>query len=851
MYRNCVYDQRNKCIDLFTWNRKGERIRKTIAYKPYLYIETSQKDYDAKSIFGSTLRKKRFETNYDRKKYIKETRLNRIFGNLPPVQQFLIDTFWKYVKREEFSMFPLKIFYLDIEVYSPDEFPEQEYANHPINLITIYDNLNDVYKVWGLREQYTVSKDHKNKNIQYKCCETEKELILSFLEYWKLDYPDIVTAWNLPFDNNYIVNRIKKLFGEDKIHELSPVGKVYLKHRKVKTQGREQEIDDYFICGISLIDYLEAYDKFNYAPVPNLKLDTIGEIELGVSKIDYEQENLAGLADENWNLFVDYNIRDVEIIKMLEAKTNYLEVCRMLGYMGLTLFEQGVVTVPIVNGYACVNAYERDMIIPTFPEKTEWGKYEGAYVKEPIPGVYKNIVSYDLNSLYPNTMITLNTSPETKFGRVTKRKDGYVYITDVNFKDYKLTEENFQTWLKDEKLSLSKADILFSQKKRGIFAEMVEEVYNLRVLHKKNIKKNKKQLQNLDSEIDKDKIKKLKDHNIKLDILQYTLKIFINSTYGYSGNRYAPMADVDIAKSITLTCQDVIQTSEKILNKLINTKFETIDKQYVRYCDTDSAYVSMEDYIDLNNIDDLNFIQELEKKLNAGIKKWGEIALNSVDSRFEFKRETICDYGMFLKKKHYVLHMIDDEGFACDKWKYKGVKIVSASMPKELKPGVKGIVQDLVINQDEEQANLKYMQLYDEFNSLEVDSICKIMGITNMTKYHCNDFETEKGMPYHCKSAYFYNLVLDKLGIDKKYTKIRNGDKIKLLYLKSNNKFGINMIAYPNKYPEEFDKLFVVDRQLMFQKGVMDVLDPFYSALNLTIRKPNMQLKTDVFKLFG
>jgi DNA polymerase elongation subunit (family B) len=839
-------------MELFTWSRTGERIRKTFKYNPYLYIETGQNDADGKSIFGSNLKKKTFQTEFDRRSYVKETKLNRIFGNLPPVQQFLIDVFWKYVKREEFSMFPLKIWFLDIEVYSPNEFPDEAYANHPINLISIYDNLSDTYHVWGLHNDYNIGDDHKDKKIVYKFFETEQELLLDFIAFWKLDYPDIVTAWNLPFDNNYICNRIKKLFGEEKLKELSPVGRVYLKHRKTKTQGREREIDDYFICGISLIDYLEAYDKFNFNPVPNLKLDTIGEIELGVSKIDYEQENLAQLADQDWNQFVDYNIRDVEIIKGIEAKTNYLEVCRMLGYMGLTLFENGIVTVPIVNGYAAVNAYERGLIIPTFPEKTDWGKYEGAYVKDPLPGVYKNIVSYDLNSLYPNTMITLNISPETKFGKIYKRDDNFVYIIDTNNKEYKLTHENFKTWIKQEKLALSKADVLFSQKKKGIFSEMVEEVYNDRVKNKKQIKENKKKLSELDKNLNKEEIKKLKDHNVKLDILQYTRKIFINSVYGYCGNRYAPMADIDAARSITLTCQHVIQTSEKIVNKIINNKFNTKNKDYAVYEDTDSIYISlMNNELEISSNDTQNFIKNLEVKLNAGIKKWGELELNSIDSRFEFKRESICDYGMFLKKKHYVLHMIDDEGFACDKWKYKGVKLVSASMPKELKPGVKSVVQDLILNQDETRANQKYMGLYNQFNSLNLDSICKISGVSNFTKYHCNGLNTEKGMPYQCKSAYYYNLILDKLNLQNKYTKIKNGDKIKLLYLDENNKFGIKMIAYLNNYPEEFEQIFNVDKRLMFEKGVMDVLEPFYSTLNFTIRKPNMQIKTDIYELFG
>lgn len=871
MYRNVVYNSREKNVKLFTWNKEGERISIDVPFKPYLYVETSRENYDATSIFNTHLKKIQFDNEFERRKYVKETSFTRLYYNIPVEQQFLIDTFGKHNKKQDFSKYTLKYYSIDIEVYSPDEFPDEWEAKHPINVISVYDNIRNEFFVWGVGQfdPNRLNKDNKEKydslnserKINYFECNNEKEVLEKFIEHWSNDYPDIITGWNISFDIPYIYNRIVKLLSEKLAKSLSPVNQVYRKNRKKKIHAQHEiHVEDYVIKGVSTLDYQDVYIKFNINPVPNHKLDTIANIEIGQEKINYESSNLAKLADEDWNTFVFYNIQDVNIIIGLENKLKYMQVTRMLAYMGLVNLEQGLYTVSIVNGYAAINAAESDQIIPTFTEKNDWRNYEGGFVKEPKSGIYKHIISFDLNSLYPNTMITLNMSPETKFGKIIEKTDNYVILETVNLKRYKIEIDKFDDFIRKNNIAISKSNVLFRQDKKGIFSKMVEEVYNGRVADKTKMKKNKILLQENDNIENKSNLELEIE---QLDILQYAKKIFINSVYGYCGNRYAAMSDIDIAESVTLTCQDVIKQSGDILNSIVS-KILGKEIDVVCYNDTDSAYITISSLVEKYQVEFLNedgkvndyykkITSVIEDKLNEKIKEWGTTELYSNDCRFEFKSETICDAGFFLKKKHYMLHVLNDEGFDTCKWKYKGIRVVSASLPDAIKPLIKNVVEELVIKNDEDYVNSLYLSAYDKFNSLDVDDIVIIKAVNKYSEYanDCSEFKTASRMQAHYRGAYYYNLLLDKLNLSHKYEKIKNSDKVKCLYLQKNNKYGIDVISYVNDFPKEFIDLFNIDRKLMFEKNVKDVLESFYKAVNWNIKSPNLQPKANIMKLFS
>jgi DNA polymerase elongation subunit (family B) len=358
-YRNIYYDPRERCINLFTWDTDGKRIKVTTSYDPYLYVE-GKGEYE--SIYGTKLVKKSFRTQYDRFKYIKDTGIKRVFENQPAVQQYLIDTFWKVNETSDFSKNPIKVMFLDIETYSPDEFPNPQDPTHTCNVITCFDSLNRHYHTFGLGEF-----NNKDQDVTYVKCSSERELFMKFVEYVEKDYPDIMSGWNSEFfDLPYILNRCTRILGEEWTNRISPSGKVY--SRTIRGQfGQEQQ--RWYVEGISLIDYLDVYKRFSVGVKESYKLDAIGEAELGEKKVDFGNMNLATLADTDWQTFVEYNIQDVRLLTNLEDKLKYTELIKMLAYVGLTTFEAAMGSLSVINGATAVISRKRGQCVPSFIRK--------------------------------------------------------------------------------------------------------------------------------------------------------------------------------------------------------------------------------------------------------------------------------------------------------------------------------------------------------------------------------------------------------------------------------------------------------------------------------------------------
>jgi DNA polymerase elongation subunit (family B) len=853
MYRNVCYNPRDETVTLFTWDDNGTRVAIDMSYNPYIYTETTLKG-DATSIFETPLRKKIFKDTRHRNNYIKECGTNRVFENLRPEQQFLIDTFWKKNDDLEFSKHPLRIQYIDIEVYCPDVFPTPEEAAQPINIITVYDTLDSCFYTWGTKRL-----EKKIKNCEYVYCETEQQLLECYLNYVSRSQPDVISGWNSEgFDIPYIVNRCARVLGEDSIKKLSPVENIY---SRLTTGAFGKQQQRWYISGVSCVDYLDIYKKFSIGLRESYKLDAIAELELGSNKVDYGNTNLSSLADDDWQLFVEYNVQDVNLLVELEDKLRYLELLRMLAYTGLTTIESAMGTLSVITGATVIKARSKNLVVPTFiKDQINNSKYEGAYVGEPQRGFQHDVISFDANSLYPNTMISLNLSPETKVGKITHKDDEYVYIKHVTGKDFKLTHTGFMDFVKKEDIAISRAKILFTQKKKGIMPEIVDGIYQQRVEVKKQLKKLKLRLSKMDKNApDYDVIQRQAD---QLDIKQFTLKILINTVYGYFGNKHAPIGDPDIARSITLTGQAVIKKSNDILRDYVD-KTGVPGADPVIYNDTDSSYISIarimkslgEPFSHEGKITQSAYdhAQAVEDHLNMEITKWSNSVLNSNDSRFVFKRECMSDVGVFLQKKRYVLHVLDDEGIPVDKYKYTGVEVVRSTIPAPIKPYIKQIIETMMSTESRSETNEVFLKAYDIFKDLPVEDYSFVMGISDYEKYahRCNGFVTAKGMPAHVKAAYHYNMLLEKLGLSGIYETIDTGDKVRFFYVTQPNKYGINAIAYKYYYPKEFKSVFEPDKEKMFEKIIYSIIERFYESVDWKLSKPSAQVQTDLFDLLG
>jgi len=859
VYRHATYDPLNHAIRLATWSETGERITVSRTYYPYLYIETSGQG-DEISLYNTKLKKKVFNSSKERRLFSEKDENRRIFHNFTCSQQFLIDEFSTEIDNPDFVKHPLKIFYLDIETYSPDEFPEPSLAKAPVNMITIYDNLSETFHSFGLGEY------ESHDNVIYHACKDEVMLLRSFLEFFEKDYPDIVATWNGEvFDIPYLVHRIDRVLGEEESKRLSPYRNTIAKEIFTKF-GKKAE--KFYIEGIANLDYMNVYKKFCPVQRESYSLGSITALELGETKIEYEESNLSSLADKNWKQFVEYNIQDVNLLVKLEEKLSYLNILRSLSHVGLTNLETAMSTISIVAGAVAIQAKKNKKIIPTFPHKEDDGvTIEGAFVSEPQRGFHDAVISFDANSLYPNLIRTCNMSPETKVGNIEgQNEDGTYILRHASGKTYNLSEEKLNLFIQKENLARTKIGTLFYQKEEGLVPQIIAENYKKRVDIKRELKKIKRELLSLKK--DSPEYREKKKWESILNNKQYALKILMNSIYGAFANNFFFLSDRDIARSITLTGQTVIKHANEIIENFyiesgidkasLETKSPTI------YNDTDSVYISIQPLIEKNNIKLLKkdktlsteaekIIEKLEKYINEKICNWAKKELNSKTPTLEFKRESICDVGIFIQKKRNVLHVIDEEGVPCDKTKYTGIEVVRSTMTKEVKEFNKNIIETMLKTRDPSQTNIIMDKIYEQFQTKPENELSFVVGIKNYEKYadSCNELTTVKGMPVHVKAAYYYNYFIKKMGLGKKYEKITSGDKIQYYYVQQPNKYALTVMAFKNRMPEEFKDEFPMDKEKQFEKLVSETMRKLFEPVGWQIREPGQMNYANLELLFG
>lgn len=509
MYRNVFWKSREKCIALRTWDKEGKRISIDVPYKPYLYIKDEKGTH--KSIFGDKLVKKQFNNLFDRNSFLNDYK-NIVFENFDVENQFLLDLFYDKSDKSDFTKNPLRILMFDIEVdpISDGSFPKPELALAEINIITVYDSLLQRYKVFS-KNEYTGNGLIDKADFVY--CKNEEGVLLAFLDLWRSnDYPDIVTAWNLNgFDMEYVSNRMIKILGVDYFNSLSPYGII----RKKTIDKNFKTYTKYDIAGVTVLDMLDVYQKFKIVKQESYKLDFIANMELGVGKIDYGGLTIYEFMEKDWNKFVEYNVRDVELMVRLEKKTNYFKILRMICNIGCINYEDGLGTIKLVNSAIDVIARRRGQYLPYYREKSVQGEKPGGFVMS-NSGIHKDVVTFDAGSLYPNLIITCNISLETKVGVARfgdsinffdNLEDGEATFTLTSGKVIKTTKKAIYDMIRLKEFIICPNGCVFRQDFRGIFPEFMQTNYSNRQNVKKRIKENNKEIEKCEKEIEE--LKKL------------------------------------------------------------------------------------------------------------------------------------------------------------------------------------------------------------------------------------------------------------------------------------------------------------------------------------------------------
>lgn len=813
----------------------GRKVRRKVPYKPYLfapYVYVEGKG-DYKSITGEKLGRIDFDSIKDGREFIKKySEVNNfdIYGMTSFLYPFLRD---EYPGELEYDPSIVSVCGLDIEVETRDGYPDIETALNKITAITISRNGMKVVFSYG---DYTPKSD----KIKYFKCTDEYSLLQSFINIWtgpSFD-PDVVTGWNIEFfDIPYIINRIRRVLGDDAAKQLSPWGSISANY--VELMGRKQQC--YEITGIVQLDYLQMYKKFMFTQHESYKLDHIALVELGEQKVTYDG-TLDDLYDNDFERFIDYNIHDVTLVDMLDDKLKLIYLVMAIAYDAKVMYSDTFTTVRawdvIIHNYLL-----NDNIVVSPTVMGEDRSIVGGYVKDPMVGESKWVVSLDLNSLYPHLIMQYNISPECYMGKFPKAFS----IEDVL--DGKM-EQHTPMLVKND-VALAANGCLFKRSKAGFLPQLMSRMYEDRKQYKDKMIACKKEYETIEDKKSERAVFLSKEIS-RYDRLQQAKKIQLNSAYGALGNKYFRWYKADFAEAITMSGQLSIRWIEKRINEFLNSKFMTVDKDYVIASDTDSVYLTLDDLVS-GNIPNTKLVESSRKfvdgRSNTDIVEWldkfcsvvlqatidnayKELAdlLNAKEQKMFMKREAIANKAIWTAKKRYILNVYNQEGvnYAKPKLKMMGIEAIRSSTPMVIRGAIK---EALGIIMDKTEADLqKYIvEFREKFNKMSFEEIAFPRGVNQLDKWYDSANIWKMSTPIHVKGALIHNHLIDKLNLGRKYQKIRSGEKVKFCYLKDPNPTRFSVIASPGPLPEEFKLEPYLDYNMQFIKAF---LDPLKTILN-------------------
>jgi DNA polymerase elongation subunit (family B) len=794
---------------LYMGYKGGQRVKQRIPFKPKLYISTSKPKTGYQTLDNILVEPIEFDSMKDATEFVKRYEHVddfTVYGMNNYVSQFIAQ---KYPEEIKFNRDDISVTTIDIECQSDQGFPEPHLAEWPITAITIKNSKENVYRTWGFNEFNPAD------NVVYIQCKNEAALLHKFLEYWKDNYPDIVTGWNsIGFDMVYIVNRIRKVYGEEEIKKLSPWGNVKEDNRKDKFTGNTNYAYD--IMGITQLDYLELYKKFTYVQQEMYSLNHIAHVELGEGKLSYEdQGSLFSLYKNDYQKFIEYNIKDVELVDRFEEKLGLITLALTMAYRGGVNYRDVLGTTMIWDTIIYRILEQNKVVCPPKIEKSK-SDFVGAYVKEPQIGAHDWVVSFDLNSLYPNIIVQNNMSPETVV-------DGLV-DTSIEHMLRKQTDI-------DTTYATTPNGARFKKDRQGVIPFVIQKYYEERVEIKKEMLKLQQEYETTPTKALSNKISHLYNE-------QMAIKILMNSLYGALGNRWFRYFDQRVAESITMSGQLAILWAERTVNKEMNKLLETDEEDYVIAIDTDSLYIRMGELVQkFNPKNPVKFLDEIskthfEKVLTDSYQEFADYS-GAMSNRMEMGREVIADKGIWQAKKRYILNVHNSEGvqYAKPKLKIMGIEAIKSSTPELVRNKMKELFP-ILVGKTQDEAQSFVADFRKEFSEIRPEDIAFPRGVRHVKKYKDNKNIYTKGTPIHSRGSLLHNHYVEKHQLTKRYEMIGNGEKIKFCYLKTPNPINENVISFKMRLPEEFNLHKYIDYDTMFEKTFLEPLEPIFDAID-------------------
>jgi DNA polymerase elongation subunit (family B) len=826
MYQNIFIDKKENVVHL--WD--DEKGYVTFPFRNYAYRKSPNGIY--RSIYGDKLEKI----------YNFNPRDPSLFeSDVPTETRILIDA---YEDSDEPSK-GHRVVTIDIEVSSEGGFPVIEEGDKEITAIAIHDDATKQYTAFILDKEMKL-KDSVSDGVEIKSYDNEESLLMHFFTKWEEIQPTIVTGWNIDnFDMVYLYNRAKRVVGETNAKRLSPIGICYF----------NKFLERMTIAGVSCLDYMILYKKFSGKNEPSYALGAIGKKVVNIDKISYKG-SLNDLYKEDINKYIEYNLNDVKIVVALDKKLQFIDLARGICHTGHVGYENFGMSSRFLEGAILIYLRRKKQVAPNKSlegraeyenqlEQNEEG-FEGAYVKDPIPGRYDWVFDLDLTSMYPNIIISLNISPETKVGKVdnwnveeyVKNGLNSIYISGTPY-----TPSDFKSMLTENNFSIASNGVLY--KKPGESGEMgtipsilvkwFDERKNLRKLAKKHAD-----------------LKEWEKYEF-YDNRQKIQKILLNSIYGCLGLPVFRFYDKDNAEAVTLTGVDIIKTAGKSINQYYKTILKE-DGDYLIYTDTDSCFASalpiiqktMPD-IDLKNEEQmthaiLKVCGEVQTFVNQMFDVMADRMFNVQKHRFDAKQEVIAKTSFWLAKKRYAQFIINKGGVVCDELEVKGIDVVRTSFPAKFRTFMHGFLIDLLKKVEKETIDKNILDFKESIKTLNVIDIAKNTSVKfssqDKTKVYDNNkrpaFKFVSGTPAQAKAALAYNDLLVKWNLVKSVPKILHGQKIKWVYMKQ-NEYGIEGLAMKadGTDPDQIMDFILkyVDREAMYEQELKSKLEDFYKVL--------------------
>jgi DNA polymerase elongation subunit (family B) len=862
MYQSIYYDKTSKQYhlrdDKLGWN--------SFEYQPTFYKPDPQGQY--LTLFGDKVSPTKtysdncYETDVD-----KHTRV-------------LVDL---YSESDETPEYHNTIFF-DIECEIAGALTPQTVANAPtkITSIALYDNSLKQYYCYILDEDRLLTNSEENNTFVISCV-SEKMLLQTFLDKWEQMDPTIISGWNSEFfDVPYTYNRIAKVLGKSQADRLSPIKKVH-----VGEVDNEQVVK---IAGLNHLDYMLLFKKYVTKQEPSYALGAIGTKYVKLGKIEY-YGSLDKLFKDDVQKFIEYNIRDVEILVKLEEKMKFIDLTVTVGHLCHTTYDNIYYSTALNDGAILTYLKRKNIVSPNKPttsnpklgglsrkkaefdyktgkitkeqldEIIELSEYAGGYLKDPEPGLYEWVIDLDFTSLYPSIIRSLNIGIETLVGRiVNKHKTDNQWsldelknmdpstpliveklLPDKTLKETQTTAGIMYNFVKNNNLIISAPGVIFDKNKQSVVCEILTDWFNKRVEYKNLMKKAYK--------VDNDPAMG-EFYNRR----QHAYKIKLNDVYGVfalNSWRYTDGHKM-ISKAITLTGQRLTQESIKFCNKIMNERLGTNNKDYIVTSDTDSLFIHVKDLLRAEGVDltdkaaciaaTLELATEIQSLANKHLDTLVVDLFNLHDRPhyFELKQEVVIERGYFSGKRRYAMYIVNKEGVTVEELDMKGLDLMKSNFPPLFREFGESILNQIMFGKKKQDIDKQILEFKTKVNTIDWRQLLKPTGLKQLGSYI--DSRPRNGeifsklrlkCPINTKAAIRYNDLLQFKGLDKQYSKFQIGDKMLIAYLKD-NPFKIDCIGF-NGYndPKEIIDFIekYIDRGLLFDSVMKNKIEGLYSDI--------------------